>query len=1073
MRILTAISTFILTISLTSTGLAQSLPSEFRISDDGLRIIRGDKPGEGFYSLDTIRSVYLQFDQPNYWSLLTNNYQSETEILATLTIEGVTYPEVGVRFRGNTSYTMIGNSPKKSFAVTTDFVDEDQRVLGYKNLKFNNAHQDATFMREVLYGQMARKFTPIAKTSYVRLFLNGEDWGIYPNIQSIDKTFLEEWFLSNDGARFRATNEETGGGGGGFGNGTAGMNYLGNDTSEYQQYYDLKSSDIDDSWTKLVTACEVLSTLNSSNVTEVNQVLDLDKILWFLAVENIFTDDDSYTNKGAQDYYVYYEPETERTFPIEYDGNSSFMTNAATNQSWNPFKNVSNVNFPLLNKLLNVPELRQRYLTHYRTILNEGFTEAIANALIDSLDASIADLVAADTKKLYTTSQYTNGIPALKTFVVNRRNFLLGQTEVAQQGPEIVDAPFYNKDGSQFVAPGPDEISWVTSTLGPEIEAGEVILHYSDGVVGTFESILMLDDGEHHDGEAGDGTYGAELPLFEEGSLVRYYVEARANSTAKTATFFPPGAEHDVFFFEVQSGITPNGVVINEILASNENDATDEVGDHEDWIELYNNNDFEVDLSGFGISDDPSDPYQWTFPAGTLIPEGGYLIVWADDEVDEGPLHANFKLSAGGETIVITDPLGNVTEELVYDEQTTDVGYARVPNGTGSFVFQQTTFGLNNQVNQSIAGVVINEIVAGNDLGEVDEAGDHEDWIELYNRNPYPVDLSGSYLTDDVEEITKWQIPGGVTIEAESYLIVWADDEAEEGNLHATFKLSQDGETVVLSGPLTEVIDSISYGQIGPDTAFARVPNGSGPFIKQAPTFGITNDPLATVYHISINEFVADNENGATDENGELGDWIELYNYGIESVDLSGWSISDKDDEPDQWQFPAGTIIEPDSYLIVWADDETEQGPLHANFKLSDEGEHIVLSDAFLNIVDSITFGVQYVDTAFARVPNGTGAFIHQLPTFGSTNDIIINVVNTGAYPEIEIHPNPFASTVKLYNLPDHDIEFYMMDVTGKVWIQKNINDGSHEIDVTNLTPGVYFIAIIGNGREIRKVVKL
>jgi spore coat protein CotH len=274
-----------------------------------------------------------------------------------MTMAGQTLDSIGVRFRGNTSYSTIGSSQKKSFGIETDWLRPGQDILGFRNLKFNNAHGDATFMREVLYNQTARRHTPIAKGNFIRLFLNGQDWGIYDHVQDVDKEFLKEWFLSNDGPRFRATTGVSGGApGGGWGDGTAGMNFLGLDTNLYKSYYSLKSSDIALTWEALVQACRALSLVPSAPSDSTRRYLDIDRILWYLAVENIFADDDSYIMKGKMDYMVYYEPESGRTFPFEYDGNSSFLSNAATSTSWGPFKNVSNVNYPLLNKLLNVPE---------------------------------------------------------------------------------------------------------------------------------------------------------------------------------------------------------------------------------------------------------------------------------------------------------------------------------------------------------------------------------------------------------------------------------------------------------------------------------------------------------------------------------------------------------------------------------------------------------------------------------------------------------------------------------------------------------------------------------------------
>ena len=697
-----------------ASAQSQKVPAELYYSSDGTTLYSGGKAPTGLYERATIRKVYLNFTQPNYWSLLTANYATEGNIHANMTAEGASYPGVGVRFRGNTSYTGTGTSQKKSFAIETDFVNADQTFMGYKNLKFNNAHQDPTFMREVLYNRMASRHTPIAKANYVRLYINNEDWGIYSNVQAVDKTFLKEWFMSNDGARFRATVESltntvrppTGGTPGttpmpgGWGDGTAGMNYLGTDSAVYQRYYDLKSSDITGSWQKLITACQALSTATAATMSTLKTTIDVDKALWFLAVENIFTDDDSYVMKGKMDYYVYYEPETGRTMPIEYDGNSSFQSAAATSTAWTPFKNATNTNYPLLQKLLSIPEYRQRYLAHYRTILQETFTEANANAIIDELNTLIASEVASDTKKLYPTAQYTSGVPALKTFVASRRAFLLSNAEVAQIAPTIASAPYSNSAGKEYTAPTPNEAVTVLAKVSSASGINKVNLYYASGVVGNFSATTMFDDGAHSDGAANDGVYGGTIPGMSAGTFVRYYVEAVANNTALSASYMPAGAEHDVFVYTVSAAANAaspaKGVVVNELVASNTNGATDEAGDFEDWIELYNTNSSVVDLSGLYMTDTPTNLVKWKIPAGTTIPANGYLIIWADEEANEGALHASFKLSASGESVILSDSTSTIIDQITFPAQTANMSYARVPNGTGGFVIQTPSPRANN-----------------------------------------------------------------------------------------------------------------------------------------------------------------------------------------------------------------------------------------------------------------------------------------------------------------------------------------------------------------------------------------
>lgn len=130
-------------------------------------------------------------------------------------------------------------------------------------------------------------------------------------------------------------------------------------------------------------------------------------------------------------------------------------------------------------------------------------------------------------------------------------------------------------------------------------------------------------------------------------------------------------------------------MVINEILTSNTSSLTDEDGSHEDWIELYNNSAASVNLLGYGLTDDPLLLFKWTFPNVTINP-GQYLLVWASDKnriVVGSPLHTNFKISAGGETLVLTNASGINVNTVSPVSLQSDISYGRFPNGTGSFVF--------------------------------------------------------------------------------------------------------------------------------------------------------------------------------------------------------------------------------------------------------------------------------------------------------------------------------------------------------------------------------------------------
>ena len=128
---------------------------------------------------------------------------------------------------------------------------------------------------------------------------------------------------------------------------------------------------------------------------------------------------------------------------------------------------------------------------------------------------------------------------------------------------------------------------------------------------------------------------------------------------------------------------------INEIMASNATTVTDEVGQFEDYVELYNDSPTPVELSGMYLSDNPAFPAKWPFPNGTTIPAGGTILIWCDEDATDGPLHANFKLNKDGEQIGLyhTDAASNLQIDYVaFGPQTTDVGLARIPDGSNNLL---------------------------------------------------------------------------------------------------------------------------------------------------------------------------------------------------------------------------------------------------------------------------------------------------------------------------------------------------------------------------------------------------
>jgi hypothetical protein len=308
--------------------------------------------------------------------------------------------------------------------------------------------------------------------------------------------------------------------------------------------------------------------------------------------------------------------------------------------------------------------------------------------------------VLSDTKKLSTNANFLNSQTTLENLITTRRNFLLNHAEINRQAPTITAVT--RKTPTDEIITG-QSVPITAQVNGP---ANQVILYYSDGIVGRFQHMAMFDDGVHNDGQTGDGIYGATIPPYPAGSLVRYYVEARASD--QTAAFSPAGAEHDVYVYQIaQKTAASSAVVINEFLASNEKTLQDPQGQYEDWIELVNISQDTVNLSGMYLSDNSTNLKKWPFPEGTKLGPGQYLIVWADEDGKDEGLHANFKLSASGESVTLsdTDANGNVLlDTVVFDAQTNDVSYGRFPNATGTFHTMSATPNQANTTTQAATG---------------------------------------------------------------------------------------------------------------------------------------------------------------------------------------------------------------------------------------------------------------------------------------------------------------------------------------------------------------------------------
>jgi spore coat protein CotH len=245
-----------------------------------------------------VRTFFVELPGDDWFAELTDFYRTDVDVPATVTVDGVVYQDVGVQFRGNTSF-MMAPGRKKSLDLAFDFADKKQSLHGVRNLDLLNCNGDASSLREMLHGWIANQFLPAPRVALARVVVNGEDYGVYAAVQQFDKEFLEDHFGTKQGDRFKVPPDFSGNGG---------LRFLGEEPQAYQRNYELKSAESEQAWQGLVDVCAALENAPADRLEAIlPQHLDVEATLWFLAVDNALGDDDGYFSR-ASDYLLYRDP---------------------------------------------------------------------------------------------------------------------------------------------------------------------------------------------------------------------------------------------------------------------------------------------------------------------------------------------------------------------------------------------------------------------------------------------------------------------------------------------------------------------------------------------------------------------------------------------------------------------------------------------------------------------------------------------------------------------------------------------------------------------------------------------
>lgn len=415
--------------------------------------------GSAFFGDPVVHTIKFTFPYSNFLDSLSWSYTNDTYIkCATVEVDDTSYYDVGVKWKGNSSYTVPGN--KKSFKVDFNEFVTGQDHDGLKKLNLNNCFKDPSFLREKLMLDYLNKHAvPAPRCTYTEVYINGTLWGLFTAVEEIDKTFLKNQFDEKKGNLFK-------------GDPTGDLKWLGSSPSSYYAKYELKTNESENNWTDLV---ELINRINNTPAATYQDSLDAffdtQKYIVTWAIHNLYANLDSYLGSG-HNYYIYHDSLENKFRFISWDVNEAFGNfNMGMTISQLEDMAITYISSPASNRPLHQKMLANGYQDDLYDVVcylvNYDFTPWHFEPIIDSLADVIRPYVYADPNKFFSNSNFEDNIEmdivvpgtpggsniaGIKSFIANRRSSLIA--ELAANGC-VVGVDEENMENQLVVYPNP------------------------------------------------------------------------------------------------------------------------------------------------------------------------------------------------------------------------------------------------------------------------------------------------------------------------------------------------------------------------------------------------------------------------------------------------------------------------------------------------------------------------------------------------------------------------------------------------------------------------------------------
>lgn len=491
---------------------------------------------------DHIPEMRLTIRQSN-WSQVLDSMKlyGEGMIIGTAEIDGIKYPNVGIRYRGQTSYVYEGE--KNPYQIELNYIHPDQHHQGHKSFTLSNALRDPSYLREYLGFSIARKYMPAPEANFIRLFVNNDYAGIYINIEPIDANFLERRMSGSWTTLFKCSPDtdidkapEN------CKQNTFGSLEYEEDANCYLYNYRLKEGD---GWQDLIELCRILD----QDPGSIESVLDVDATLWMHAFNNLTANLSSYSGQHSHNYYLLRDIHG-RFSPVIWDLNLAFGSFKNTGQGsdlsidemidLDPFLHEENGTKPLIRQLLANEFYRKIYVSHMRQLMHEQFRRDSFRKQCEEVMNRIKPAVSQEKNGYYTLEDFTESldrtvgtrskIPGLAQFMEDRVNFLKRQDAFTVVEPEVLSVDVLKRKAKESAQVNSFTISVIAGKLPKRVH-----LYYRFAEDQPFTSVLMEPKPDDKLGN-GEARFVSKIKPANGDQRLQYYILAE-NTAA--VTFYP------------------------------------------------------------------------------------------------------------------------------------------------------------------------------------------------------------------------------------------------------------------------------------------------------------------------------------------------------------------------------------------------------------------------------------------------------------------------------------------------------------------------------------------------------